>query len=72
MIDETSFLQNLRLGEAQRAQLVKWHEGHVKQLKGMRDGQSALAHEVHCSLHPHILHKLLHGMHLQGYRILTR
>lgn len=32
---------------------MKWHEGHVKQLKGMRDAQLPLANEV-CYL-PHLL-----------------
>lgn len=41
-----AMVQSLRLGEAQSAQLVKWHEGHVKQLKGLSDAQRPLAQKV--------------------------
>ena len=43
-------MQNLRLGDSQHAQLVKWHEGHVKQLRGMSDMQTREVSCLHKSL----------------------
>lgn len=40
------FVQKLRLGEAQKAQLIKWHEGHVKQLQSMAAEQVPVVLEV--------------------------
>lgn len=38
--------QALRLGEAQSTQLVKWHEGHLKQLQAQAEAQRPLIQEV--------------------------